>query len=1056
MSFKALVYAYVIGGFTFIPLLLACAIFYTVYTSAPVPNPNEPTAQGTTTDDNENKDPPPAALASPPLRSTDPPLSPDARELPKVRKAWLTVRRTFEESTTDGSYVTLMRSFLDSRSKDPKRSRPKDMWYVALKGKVLYLYEDEGMTEVEAAIELGGHQVAIYPQGLLDGELFAKRNAICLKPKPGVDGRKAQKPSKRNSFGGSGSSEDGDVKAPSSEKSEKVDVVTPSTPWFIFVSNILEMEDWYLGLIHASDNPPNQPPLSPLSPVFDPNDMFHLVETLDEQPDVIPMRWFNALIGRVFFSFYRTHVLEDYIIGRLMRKLSKVKRPAFLTEVVVTEVSVGNAAPTFSKPMLKELTKEGEASLEVRVHYKGEIRITVQAVVTISLGAFKSINVKLVLAVVLRELDGNLLVKVKRPPSSRIWYAFTQMPKMVLDVEPVVSDRQITWNMILSQIESRLKEVVRLFIHLFSFFFFIFVLTERQIMESVVMPNMDDISYFGSTGYEHRGGIWPDAARRERQPTTISESPDPNAHLPQVQIETAPESLPTTLISPPPPTQDPNLPAFLAEDRKDQDQDHVVDNRQKDESFETSSSPPRSASSAVSQARSASSSTKKRRSWFMTARDDDDNTDSEPSLLHADDEMNRGRPEQIPPDSPSSSRSASTHSDAGPVSNSTPLEPSPSPKTPKTPPPLPPRRGPLPRPLELDDTVPAPLRPLFGRVGTNASVNTNGSSAGSFFSTLKARAADKEGLKDSAKETMKRWSANWASLRKGGSDEPPTGGADDGQPKRSNYAEIRKHVEERHRTSPGPSNETPSLGVSDRSSPSPRIQRGSRNLSISGSYPAGPSTSDSDSASHYSESQEALVDRDEASHVEQEEAETDATPPARPIYTQPSAPKMMIIPGIHASHRGEVQSMGYVPPTPEPAEPKSKAPVIQSVYRLWKNPGSNQSTEPSHLEGGDFGSAPSQRSESDQPMSTSSTTSTSPNSKRQAPPPLPARTAAIRPPETSVTKASPDPAEFGNVSASAALKSIASLDNNSRRHSSSSFEHAENLQPPQVAVTGDS
>ncbi|KDQ63043.1 hypothetical protein JAAARDRAFT_120333 [Jaapia argillacea MUCL 33604] len=1044
MSFKTLVYAYVLGGLTFIPLVILAFIFVTVYTSVPVGDPDvdKPVKtklqeEAQTSDSEVPPSPPPS----------------DLNDLPKTRKGWLTVRRTFEESASDGSYVQLVRSYLDARSKDPKKSRPKDMWYVVLKGKVLYLYEDEAMTECEAAIELGGHDVVIYPEGLLDGELFAKRNAICLKPKApletGLPSVTKEMKLEVENVEEKVEEKGGNVKKKQKEREklaeeEKVKAMArqqaldPSTPWFIFVKSNVEMEDWYLAFVHASDHPANSSTLSPLLPIFKPSDMEHLVSTLDEQPDVIPMRWLNALIGRIFFSYYRTQTLESYIIGRLMKKLSKVKRPTFLTDVVVKEVTVGDSAPTFSKPMLKELTKEGDAALEVRLHFKGEIRITIQATATINLGTrFKSYTVKLVLAAVLRELDGNLLVKVKRPPSNRIWYAFTQMPKMVLDVEPVVSERQITWSMILSTIEAKMKEII---------------------LESVVLPNMDDIAFFESLKYEHRGGIWADACRHEHAPTLDSNpstSGEPATSPPTPIPEMIPGETESVPVARPHSAEDLTIPATFpltatisAPPSSDRTSSLSSQPRSRTSPSEEIPIPPSDPSSGEASAErtptisssDTSRSTPPDKLSFPTepvefTEDDEGSVESETST-HLTTNSLRRTPSQRSTASSSRARSVSSSSDrnrADSDSSHTPSKP----------------------PNQFRSSV----------VGTSPS---------SFFSTLKSRAGDKQALSNTAKEAMRKWGVNWGGLKRentggsnfqGGNSGDEDGEAVNGSHKsKTSYADVWASVTER-RERGRPYRED--NGQSSAPIPIPGAGRATDSDSSRSPPPAEHANSQEGNlevpqiSRHGSTSPErasytapAISRSANESRTPDDRADVDDEPDP-PIHTQPPQARTMTIPGIHASHRGEVMSMGYAPPPTTPLNPASdnnklRNPAMQSVYRLLKSPILSPQPQPPRPASEPIVQVDVDHSHEDPPPLPLA--SPPPVHSRPTPPPLPPRSTS-----TAVNRIS----DAGNSTsetlspASAALKSIVTKDDNSRRVSLDANGHIPSSLASEDAPSGN-
>ncbi|EGG05824.1 uncharacterized protein MELLADRAFT_116739 [Melampsora larici-populina 98AG31] len=486
--FYLLLFTYFLGAFTFLPALLIIVCSF-IYFTSPYANLEGPTKA--------------ISISREETQESEKLNTKESVEqgLPKLYRAgWLTVRQTYDPvQAGDGTYMGMLtnsyRSFMDQRSKDPKRSRPKDQFYTVLKQNVLFLYEDEDQLDCAAAIEVTLYNTLLYPDAGPDGELYVKRRAICLRPQ---------------SQSLSNESTTKDTKCPESPTETEVlherQIAGRPLPWFIFTKDNYEKEDWYHMLVASSklSKPNAKSTFAKDTSLFDPEDMAKLVDSIDQQPDPIPMRWLNAMIGRIFLSAYRTSALETWIIDRIMNKLTRVKTPSFLSAIKVREVNVGSSTPFFSKPMLKELTGDGDASMEVHVNYQGEFRITVETVATINLSArFKPYVVNLVLAVVLKELEGNLLLKIKKPPTNRLWFGFTTMPRLVLQLDPVVSTRQIKWALILKPIESRIREVV---------------------LESIVLPHLDDLAFFDTRPYDHRGGIWGDTARKN-ETTSPADSP---------------------------------------------------------------------------------------------------------------------------------------------------------------------------------------------------------------------------------------------------------------------------------------------------------------------------------------------------------------------------------------------------------------------------------------------------------------------------------------------------------------------------------------------------
>ncbi|KAL9488319.1 hypothetical protein ACSS6W_000596 [Trichoderma asperelloides] len=513
-AWTTILVAYLIGGITFIPLLLASVFLYGYY-NLPyrrvlgIPYDEDEGAIVHPGDDTTALD-----EAKRQRNNSD---SKRSNTDIDVAAGYFAVCREYvpmginakpvERSTPIGSatvtppspsvYQTMYRSIFDRKAaaspmdnNSSVSQRPKkagNVFYVVLRHGHLMLFDDEEQLEVRHVISLAHHRIGIYSGGDItpEGELFIKRNAISLTRK--LDESEQQSSDNQG-----------------------------SRPFYLFSENCSAKEDFYFAMLKNQQHTFGFEDVAPQPKQFELKSIISLVQKLHSSEDQVHSRWVNALIGRVFLGVYKTRDLETFINDKITKKISRVKRPSFLTNIKIQQIDTGDAAPYLSNLKLRDLNVEGECVVEADLKYTGSFRIEVAATARIDLGArFKVREVNLILAVVLRRLEGHTLFKIKPPPSNRIWVSFQTMPKMEMTIEPIVSSRQITYTVITRQIENRIKEVFA---------------------ETLVQPFWDDIPFFNTEHKQWRGGIFEgdDAVKSPALPAE---------HLPQVGDAEIPDLL---------------------------------------------------------------------------------------------------------------------------------------------------------------------------------------------------------------------------------------------------------------------------------------------------------------------------------------------------------------------------------------------------------------------------------------------------------------------------------------------------------------------------------
>ncbi|KAI8374029.1 putative integral membrane protein conserved region-domain-containing protein [Choanephora cucurbitarum] len=445
MSLLGFLCIYILGGVTFLPIVVIVAFLFAKKSIQPF---------------------------KPESKSTIEPLLVDEYDEPVLKKGWIRLINQYHPKMPEISSNSSIMSYVGGGNQSLK----KGVAYAVLERDTLYCYESEKQQEKIMMLSLNDYEVSLYPDtaSRTEGELFSRSTMIRIVPK-----------NLKNDINLTS-------KTPlETSNTDEETTCNPAKTLYLTCARNTDKEDWYFGLLRAkkyqlSDtNEAHEDCIWMDNTHFDRPALERLIHQVYSTPGQRETAWLNAIVGRLFLSIYKTDRLKEFVDMKIRQKINKTKRPTFLDEIHVRNVDVGQSVPSITNPKLLSLTPEGEVVVEAQVDYSGGLTIEIETDFNWSYSSrMKPIRMHLVLAVKLKKLAGRLMFKIKAPPTNRYWVSFFEMPEMEWNITPVVADKQIKLNIVTNAIESRIREVMA---------------------ETFVLPNMDDTPFYQSEG---KGGIF--------------------------------------------------------------------------------------------------------------------------------------------------------------------------------------------------------------------------------------------------------------------------------------------------------------------------------------------------------------------------------------------------------------------------------------------------------------------------------------------------------------------------------------------------------------------